>query len=385
MKAFSLRLSVFYAAYFAVVGVYLPFFPVWLSVRELTPVQIAIVLAAPQVMRVLFTPLMAIYAGRLGGLKTGIATFAVIGAVPIALLPVFDSYWPILIIVAVSALFWNPVLPLAEALAIAGVKRGSSSYGRMRLWGSWSFIAITLATGLIVDRLGDAKTIWLIVIAYAVAAMSALALREPDTETPVDSGRSLSVRQASRLFRFWPLMAALVAAASIQASHAVIYAFGTIHWASQGIDFRFTGALWSIGVIAEIVLFAFSAAAARAFGGFGLIAIAGAAGILRWFFMSFDPPLEALFLLQILHGLTFGATHLGSVEVIAKTVPENLVATAQALSFTIGGLAMGLATFATGPLYENFEGQAYLAMGALSAFGFAFAIGAQLLSRRFRS
>ena len=62
----SLGAAAYYMALFGVVGIYLPFFPVFLAGRALDETQIAIVLAAPLAIRILFAPAAGAVADRLG-------------------------------------------------------------------------------------------------------------------------------------------------------------------------------------------------------------------------------------------------------------------------------------------------------------------------------
>lgn len=374
MSPFSVRVSVFFAAYFLVVGVYLPYFPVWLEAKGLSAGDIGILIALPMVMRVVFTPLMAVAAGRFALLTRAIAVFSVLGALPIVALLVVDEFWAIFVVIGVSALFWNPILPLAEALTLAGVRRGSVSYGRMRLWGSWSFIAATIAGGWLLVRLDPEDTAAIIVACFALCVAAAFWLREPDHRADAPPvAQSSSLKDTARLFALKPLIFALVAAALVQASHGVLYTFGSVHWAAAGIGYGTIGWLWAIGVLAEIALFAISGPAGRAFGAFGLILLGGIAGVIRWGAFGLDPTLPALIMLQVLHGFTFGAAHLGLVQMIAAAVPERHAAAAQALYFTVGGLTLGLATYVSGDLYGALSAQAYWVMAGLALAGGAIA------------
>ena len=57
-----------------------------------------------------------------------------------------------------------------------------------------------------------------------------------------------------------PRFLGVAAAASLlQASHAVYYGFSTLDWLGKGFGGTAIGALWALGVLAEIVLFALSA------------------------------------------------------------------------------------------------------------------------------
>jgi PPP family 3-phenylpropionic acid transporter len=172
----------------------------------------------------------------------------------------------------------------------------------------------------------------------------------------------------------------LVGAGAVQGAHGMFYAFGSLHWRGQGISTALVGTLWAVGILAEVLLFAYSGAVARRVGPALLIAAGGAGAILRWGTMSLDPPLWLLFPLQALHSLTYGASHLGAIHFISRAVPDSAGGTAQALYLTVAaGLMMGGATLLSGPLYAALGGRAYLAMAVLSAVGLA--AGVALLRR----
>jgi PPP family 3-phenylpropionic acid transporter len=155
-----------------------------------------------------------------------------------------------------------------------------------------------------------------------------------------------------------------------------------VHWTSLGISSTAVGALWAIGVIAEIVLFIYARALGRWFGPVQLIALGGGAAILRWSVIAVNPPLPVLFLVQTLHGLTFGAAHLGAMQFMTAAVPPHMATSAQGLYASItAGIAMGLASLAVGPLYRTYAGDAYFAMSLLGGAGLLLAL---LLIRRWR-
>ena len=101
----------------------------------------------------------------------------------------------------------------------------------------------------------------------------------------------------------------------------------------------------------------------------------GAAGIVRWGLMGLVPGLLAAVVLQLLHALTFGATHLGAMNYLSRTVPPDAAASAQALySGASSGIGSGIVMLGAGALYAEFGGRAYLFMVALSAIGLAGAV-----------
>ena len=135
------------------------------------------------------------------------------------------------------------------------------------------------------------------------------------------------------------------------------------------------GWLWAEGVIAEVVLFAVGATLVRRLGPVTLIALGGIGGVVRWTVTALSTDLSVLVWVQALHALTFGATHLGAIHFIARSVPTALSATAQSLySATVAGLVAGVAMGVSGKMYAAFGGHAYLLMAAFAALGAAVAL-----------
>ena len=180
----------------------------------------------------------------------------------------------------------------------------------------------------------------------------------------------LSIADAVGLLRSRIFLIFLAAAGLAQAAHAVFYTFGTLHWRDLGLSTGWSGALWAISIVAEVALFAYSAAVVRRIGPVELIVAGAGAAVVRWLAMGFDPPLALLVPLQLLHALTFGATHIGAIHFIGRAVPETQAGTAQALYASVtGGIAMGGAMLVAGPLYAAYAGRAYWAMAVLAAVG----------------
>jgi PPP family 3-phenylpropionic acid transporter len=193
---------------------------------------------------------------------------------------------------------------------------------------------------------------------------------------PVPRAPSRSPTRAGwRLLARPPLLMFLLAAALIQGSHGVYLGFGTLHWRSIGLSDGTIAALWVEGVVAEILLFYWGARLLGRLGPLGLLALGGGAGVLRWLGTAFAAGLPALALLQLLHGLTFGAAHLGAMHHLARRLPAGQAATGQALySALVGGLGQGFALLLAGALYGTMGGMAYLAMAAVAAAGAAVAL-----------
>lgn len=369
-SGFAIRIAFFYAAIFIIVGTVTPYLPVWFDWKGLTASQIGFVFAIPMFFRIIFTPLISYTADKRGNRKLFLLYLAWGSLLSLTLMLWADGFIVILILHLVFSLFWTSVMPLTETMAMAGVRREGLDYGRMRLWGSISFIAASLVGGVAIERYGSVSVIWVLIAAGVLLVISAHCLPNIAAENGVLPNRprvKIRMDKAVLLIRSPLFLLFLLSTGLIQAGHAVYYAFGTLHWLSVGISTHTIGFLWSVGVLAEIVLFAYSGRAIRKFGAPRLIVIAGLAAIIRWSGTAMDPPLAMLMLLQVLHGLTFGAAHLGAVHYISAAVPEEYAGTAQGLySATSAGIIMGIAMAVSGPLYRSFEGQAYWAMGGMA-------------------
>ena len=375
---FALRLSAFYIATFCIVGCYMPFLPVWLRWRGLDDTQIALIYAAPVFVRAIFTPAMTFLADRHGRPVTMLKGLAWASLLAALILPFTGSFLTIFAIILLFTLFWMSVIPLTEAVALSGARDGRGDYGLMRLWGSFGYIAMTAGGGLALQLWGPQAALWLFIGSAASVALTVHGLPrgggydravEDAPGLPLKRLRFADLVQLVRAPRLWLFFAATSA---IQSAHAVYYIFGTLHWTSIGISPVVIGLLWAIGVIAEIALFAYAQRIGRWLGPAQLICLAGAVAVLRWLFTAYDPPLPVLFVLQSLHGLTFGAAHLGAMQFMDRALPQRLAASAQGLYASIAaGVVMGLASLSAGPLYHAYGGQAYLAMAAVACVGLA--------------
>ncbi len=152
------------------------------------------------------------------------------------------------------------------------------------------------------------------------------------------------------------------------------YGFSSLDWQADGLDSTAIGALWALGVIAEIVLFAVSGR--LPLGPIALLMLGGVGALVRWGAMALDPAPVWLPLLQCLHGLSFGATHLGAIAFMVRAAPAEIGATAQGYLAVAQGLVMAAAMGLAGLLYGRDGNLAYAAMALMGAAGAACAFAA---------
>lgn len=373
-----LRLALFYVAFFAGVGVHLPFWPVWLKAQGMDAGQIGVLLSATFFTKIVSNPLVGHWVDRRGDRRWPMVLLSIGSLLSFLLFALVGGFWPLLAVTVLAGVFLASMLPVGENLAMMLAVRQGFDYGRVRLWGSLSFIAAATGGGwLIVGRPAD-LVLWMVAAGLAATLAACLAL--PDMTT---GGAGQSRPQPLGPLLKSPLfLAFLVSASLLQASHMIYYGFATLHWQAAGLPGWLIGLLWAEGVIAEVVLFAFSGWVVARLGPGLLLVLGGLGGVLRWSVLAVTTDPVALVAVQWLHAATFGCMHLGAMHFLNRAAPPGLSARAQTLHSSVTlGVASGVGMLSAGLLYETLQGGAFLAMAALSAGG---AMMAEVLRRRWR-
>src|SRR5215208_773955 len=360
LARFILLFAVMYAAF----GVASPFLPQFLQTRGLRAEEIGALLAASTGVRLLAGPAAGHIADRLAALRPVLSLCAA-GAAMAALsyLPA-SGLWPLLLVSLLHAAALAPTTTLADALALASSVRPRQGfeYGWVRGSGSAAFIVGSILAGQAIGALGLAAILWL--QAGLLAAAACCALLVPDAASrplPVADRQPASPADVRVLLALPSFRRLVLIAALVLGSHAMHDAFAVIRWSAAGITPATASVLWSESVAAEvIVFFLIGPALLRRLGPAGAMALAAAAGTLRWAVMAVSADVVALALMQPLHGLTFALFHLACMRLLAGMVPPGLAATAQAI---YGTLAVGATTAALTLL-------SVLIYGRLGAHGF---------------
>ncbi len=364
-RSIGWRISLHYAALFLVPGVYLPFFAAWLESRGLHPTEISIMLAVGILMRLVAGPAAAHVVDRSGRRKLAILLLVWVSIASFALLGWVEGFSVMLLVWVVHSAAWAPITPFSDNIALLAATRHQLNYGRMRLWGSVSFLLAAYLSGLWLKGRDEDWIFILLLVGYAVLVGGAHLL--PDLRLPL--ARPRAGAPAVMLLRQRRFLLFVGATACLQASHAAFYTFGTLHWRSMGHSDAAIGWLWAEGVLAEIVLFAFAQQIPARLGGAFLLLIAAMGGVLRWSITAGAEDYMLLVLLQFLHAATFGAAHLGAMRILADGCSTETSATAQTLYVAANSTMLALATLAVGPIFAAGGGAIYWAMTVLSVGG----------------
>ena len=374
-RNFELRMSLIFLSLFIPLGVHVPYFPLWLEAKGFDAGQIGVILAAPMFLRVVTTPIITAMADEA---KDRATVFTLLVAVTLALsagyfLP--PTYLTVLAVSLVLSVAWTPQSPIADSLALSGVRRFGSNYARMRIWGSGAFLLANLGGGYILAWTGaDAVPAIITLSLCFTLAVSLVAPRmgKPRRASPL-SAVELQNAGPRLMNRFFVMTVA--GAGVINASHALMNSFGSIYWKSVGVPDTTIGVLWAWAVVAEVGIFV---TFTRLFSGFSaqrILALAGLGAMLRWFVFPLVWPLglgvTGFFAAQSLHALSTALVLIGVQKLIAEAVPEERTGAAQGIAFFANGLAFAGATLLSGPLYEGLGVHGFYVMVAVAAAGFS--------------
>ena len=280
------------------------------------------------------------------------------------------DFLALLLLSLITGASWAAILPLGEAVVLREAKRRDLSYGRIRLWGSLTFILGAIGVGEWLKHAGPEIVLWS--IAGTVAGTHG---RLPSAARGAPGSAASGSVDLRHLVRRREFLAFVAAAGLIQASHALYYGFATLHWRAAGHGELVIGLLWAEGVVAEVLLFAAAAPLLRRFPPIRLLALAGGLTALRWGLTGLSTDLAVLIPAQALHAASFGAVHLAAMHYLRDRTPPELHASAQGFYAAIGtALPFGLLTPIAGWLYGIAGGGAFWAMAALALAGAALAV-----------
>ena len=169
---------------------------------------------------------------------------------------------------------------------------------------------------------------------------------------------------AAALLRDPRFLAIIVTSALIQSSHQAYYIFASIAWQQEGFGGLTIASLWVLGVLAEIVVFAasprFTLQPAT------LVIIAALCAVARWVITAQAPAFPILAAVQLMHGLTFGLTQVGTMGLMVRHVPPHIMARGQGFLAGCSGIVASSVSILTGAVYARYGQGAYYLMAALA-------------------
>lgn len=332
----SFRARLGYMGLFAAVGALFPYIPVYYSSLGLDLGAIGLLAAIFSAAGMLGSPLWGAAGDRLGRSRAVLLIPATFGAIAFVVLAQVRGMWLLALAAAAGSFGMAGVGPVLDARALETVQEDRSRFGRLRVWGSISFIISALFVGWLADRAGIRSLFFVLIPALLVTGIIGLGLRSLSAETTLPRLGSLAA-----VFRSAPLMRFMAAALVVWTSNSAINSFFSVHLQQIGAPATLIGWAWAIGAAVEVpVMFAFPALSRR-LGLERLVVIGAAFFVARAAAVTLvtDPVLATL--TMALHGAAFSLMLVGCVAYVSRHAPRGAAASAQGvLSGMIYGLSM---------------------------------------------
>jgi PPP family 3-phenylpropionic acid transporter len=334
----SARLAAFYFAFFLYVGLMVAYLPAYLAARGLGVGAIAGVLALPQIVRMFAPALWGWVADRTGAQRLIVIVGCAANAACFFLVPTVSDAAGIALLIGSASLVSAAALPLVEAITLGTLAGHSGRYGPIRVWGSIGFIVAVLGGGAWLERHATEMLAPALVWSGLASVIAALVLPRARVHVAAASAPFALSREARLILACGFCMAV---------AHGTLYAFFTLHLQHAGYGTSLIGALWTLGVVAEILVFLALPAIFRHASLSTILAASCLIGALRFLLIGWaaDWP-WVLVAAQLMHAATFGAFHAASVAAIHRVFPAAAHGRGQtlfsSLAYGAGGAAGAL-------------------------------------------
>ncbi len=241
------------------------------------------------------------------------------------------------ILLVLFGAFWNAVLPQLEVVTLLALKDERHRYSRIRLWGSIGFLVAVNTLGILFECQSIAWLGVILTVLLCLVTLNSLFLPSPYAAPRYADFRSFMARlREPDVWRFFLLVMFL------QMSFGPYYTFFTIYLEGLGYSRIAISLLWSLGVVAEIILFSAMHRLLRRHALRDLLALALLLAAVRWIGTgTLAASVWALVVLQCLHAASFGIVHAAAIEFIHGVFRDGHGGQGQAFygaaSFGLGG------------------------------------------------
>jgi PPP family 3-phenylpropionic acid transporter len=320
-------------------GVWLPYFPLYLSHLGFRGWQIGVLLGMQPALR-WGSAMGWAYAADRWRMRHRLLVLAALGGtifyVPLLVVRGFTA---VALDLAAIALLHGALIPMVDATVMDHLSRLGGDYGRLRLWGSVSFVAGSLLSAPLLYVFSPA-IVPLLLFLPSLGLMPAF-LRLPREQL----GHTEHFRAPWELLTP-PLRAFLATTFLIQLSCGAWGGFFAVHTASLGFSDAVPGVTWGLAVSTEVLLLFWGRRLLDWLPPVQLMLVALGVTVVRWGLTALARSESLVIVLQLGHAFTFSAFHLAALLLLSRLVPPQSTTGGQALygmvGFGIGGSA-GLA------------------------------------------
>lgn len=356
----SIPLTLFWFIYFGSLGIFFPYFSLYLRENAgLSGSELGVILAVSPLVGMIAQPFWGQVADRTGARGRILALLTLGTALGYLALGYVQGFWPIVVAMIVLALVGTAVFPILNSVSF-GILRGAGphAFGHVRVWGTIGFFVLVVGFPMLLNARrashGLATTTANVSqpgLELMFPVMAALVFVAACVAIFLPKKGAVSLRAArgdwrellrNRAFvRF--LLFALVAHVLM---HGPMWLF-PLFVRSRGGDMDTIRGMWILMLIVEIPLVFFTGSGLKRVGARGLLAVGVLVGGLRWSLCALIANPYLLFAVQALHGVTVVGLILGSPLYLDAVAPEKLRSTAQGVFSMVSVGIAGIVSNAT--------------------------------------
>ncbi|AOA57877.1 MFS transporter [Acinetobacter larvae] len=369
----AFRLAGFYFCYYAIVGTFMPYWSLYLEHERFTHFEIGLLSAIAILTRFVAPFVWGWLADRTGKrmLWVRLAT-CVEAAVWLTIFFIAKNFQTIALIMLVFSFFQNAILAQFEGVTLfwLGDQR-QQRYGQVRKWGSVGFIAGVFIVGFILESISIRMLPILLLIIATFAFIWSFSIAEPHN----------APQAQQRLEPILPIIKRPVVASFfliefiLLFSHAPFYSFYSNYLQQVGYHTSQIGFLWSVGVVAEIIMFACANYFFQRFSWRTLVIACLLLTAIRWFMVGLFPlSMPMQFLAQCIHAFSFGLFHLIAMRIIFQNFTAGQQGRGQALYSTMWGMGVALGSILAGRYWQILSGELIFMLAGVSCLIGLFAV-----------
>jgi MFS transporter, PPP family, 3-phenylpropionic acid transporter len=354
-----------YFLYFGVMGIYLPYFNLYLYHIKLSGFQIGVLSALRSVLLVLFPVLWGMLADRFQARRAIYVSCNIASAVIWSLYLCTTRFEWLVMITLGYGIFFSPIISFLEAITMDALGKEKQRYGQTRAWGSIAFIAVVISVGGVIDAYPVGTILPLILAGGLIQSM--VSLGAPSVRTARRQGLARDTGQLISL----KSVVFLTCAFLMLLSHGAYYGFFSIHLEKLGFDKTFIGISWAVASAAEIIVMIYSGRLFKRFSLETVMVFSFSIAAMRWFLLAFVDSGPVILITQVLHAFTYGAFHMSSILYVDALSSEASKTLGQAVNNAVSyGLGLMAGFFLSGYLYETIGSHAlFMTSGGVALSG----------------
>ncbi len=358
------RLSSFYFWYFALLGTWLPFWGLYLQANGYSAAEVGYIVAVMMGTKIVAPSLWG-WLAQHDGNRTRVIRFGSLAAL-LCFCGVFtgEGFWWLVLVVGGYSFFWNAVLSQFEVVTLSHLRGSEQWYSRVRVWGSLGFIAAVSGVGWLLEVVTLQRLPVILAVILTLIWLSSLMVSERSSGVVENEPDAPGV---GALLRRPAVVAFFVVCFLLQVSYGPYYTFFSIYLEAKQYSKPVIGALWSLGVFAEVVLFMLVHQLMLRFTIRRILLVSLGLTALRWLLTAeFPQNLWVLIFSQCLHAASFGAFHSVAVEIVRRTFGRHQghgMGLYSGLSYGAGG-AVGAAL--SGMIWDYSSYYAYLSAAVVA-------------------